>query len=164
MVIEEQWKVVPEFPDYEVSNMGRVRRIEKHLMRPDTPRGYRRVRLCRHGVQRRFMVHALVARAFIGTIPNGYQHNHKDGNRANNCVDNLEFVTPLENNLHALRELNKRLPAGSKHWNHDLIEEEVIEIRRLRSEGCPLAQLAAQYDVSVPTISMIANRRTWRHI
>ena len=75
-----------------------------------------------NGVKRR-TVHSLVAEVWIGERPDGYECNHKDGNKLNNNVDNLEWVTRSENGLHAYRTglskpnltmLGKKMPQGTK--------------------------------------------------
>lgn len=59
--------------------------------------GYRRVNLCKNGKKKQYLVHRLVVAAFIGKIPKGMQINHKDENRANNHLNNLEICTPAYN-------------------------------------------------------------------
>ena len=112
---------------YEVSNMGNVRSIErmvnnrlntglrkspqKVLRQGKSKAGYYLVSFCVDGVKSNQSVHRLVARAFIANELNKPQVNHKDGNKLNNHVDNLEWVTVSENGLHAYRTL------GISAWN-----------------------------------------------
>ena len=112
----EQWKPVPGYEGiYEVSNLGRVRslgriksngrrvsggmkRINQH---PQT--GYMFVNLCKDGEKRTNLIHRIVALAFLPN-PNNYPCiNHKDENRANNNVDNLEWCTYKHNNDYGTR-------------------------------------------------------------
>ena len=65
--------------------------------------GYLRVKLYKNAQPKMFMVHRLVAGAFIPNAQNKSQVNHKDGNKRNNAVSNLEWVTPSENEIHAYR-------------------------------------------------------------
>lgn len=88
--------------------MGRVRSLRVLRSRPICGTGYPAVTL--HGQSRRH-VHALVAAAFLGPRPMGMQVNHKDGNRANSLLDNLEYVTPSENARDALRRAERPLPS-----------------------------------------------------
>ena len=106
---------------YEVSNLGNVRSIErmvhhhrgglkkspsKVLKQGKSKSGYLIVSFCVDAVKSNHTVHRLVARAFIPNESNKPQVNHKDGNKHNNQLDNLEWVTVSENGLHAYRTLN----------------------------------------------------------
>jgi hypothetical protein len=66
------------------------------------------------------LVHRLVAQAFIGFIDRGFEVNHKDGDKTNNCVSNLEIVTRSENCTHAIRTGLSKAPTervyGDEHW------------------------------------------------
>lgn len=96
--IKEIWKPVAGFENYEVSNLGRIKSLnynrtgKEKIMKPMKERnGYLRVELCRNGKIKNFLVHRLIATAFIKN-PEGFEQvNHKDENKINNCVDNLEF-------------------------------------------------------------------------
>lgn len=93
----EQWKTIIDYPDYEVSNLGRVRSFkfgkEKILSSRIDKDGYLIANLWKNGEQKTCKVHRLVAQAFLPN-PNNYpQVNHKDENKQNNCVDNLEWCT-----------------------------------------------------------------------
>lgn len=93
----EIWKNIKEYEDYQVSNLGRVKSLKfgkEIIMSQITDRkGYLCVKLCKNGKHKKFSVHRLVAEAFIPN-PNNYpQVNHKDENKQNNCVENLEYCT-----------------------------------------------------------------------
>lgn len=101
----EIWRKVILFPDYEVSNFGRVRsfrRPGKCVYLKNKKFNYWRINLTDGHWLKSVSVHDLVARAFLGPKPTGYIVNHKDFNRANNCISNLEYVTPKENMYHAI--------------------------------------------------------------
>lgn len=105
--MEEIWKDIPEYLGiYQVSNYGSIRKIgrcKKPKMMTPKPnqKGYLRVCFAIGGKLRFYRVHRLVAQAFIPNPNNKTQINHKDGNKLNNCVDNLEWVTNQENCEHA---------------------------------------------------------------
>ena len=118
--MEEIWKAVEGYEGiYEVSNLGRVRSLDRDIYQVgrwgkvmkvrqpgkvlalQTNGGYKRVALWRDGGKGKWhFVHRLVASAFIPN-PDGKQYvNHKDENRANNVPSNLEWCTMAENNLY----------------------------------------------------------------
>ena len=104
--MNEQWRPVAGFDNrYEVSDRGRVRRVETgRVMRPANLQGYRRVELSPPPTK--VLVHRLVAMAFLGDPTVGKEQiNHKNGERADNRVLNLEWCNQSENLLHARREL-----------------------------------------------------------
>jgi hypothetical protein len=82
----------------------------KYLRTNVTPKGYLRIQLAKNGTQKNFMVHRLVASAFLDNPDQLPEVNHRDGNKKNNHVANLEWVTGSDNQLHAyetgLREPN----------------------------------------------------------
>ena len=102
----EYWKDAVGFEGrYEISSLGRVRNKEtKHILKTQGKHGYRRINLTDgSGKSKNCSVHRMVAMAFIDNPENKPQVNHIDGDHANNCVDNLEWVTAEENFLHAVK-------------------------------------------------------------
>lgn len=97
---EEIWKNT-EYDGYMVSNKGRVRSKNKILSENDNGRGYLTVQMSIKNHPFRRYIHRLVANAFVDNPHNYPQINHKDGNKRNNNVDNLEWVTPEMNSRHA---------------------------------------------------------------
>lgn len=96
------WRQVLGFPHYEVSDDGQVRRVGSSM--PLRPRkhggGYQMVALSEDGVTTYHTIHRLVASAFIGIST--LEVNHKDGDKQNNAVSNLEWVTRSQNQRHAI--------------------------------------------------------------
>jgi hypothetical protein len=127
---------------YEVSNLGNVRSVERMVnnrlntgLRKSPQRllkagksksGYLIVSFCVDGEKSNHTVHRLVARAFISNESNKPQVNHKDGNKHNNHVENLEWVTVSENGLHAYRVL------GIKAWNKGLKLKATVDAQAAR--------------------------------
>ena len=101
-----EWKKIDGFPRYSVSDAGLVRNdVTGLVLKPDVTKGYLRVTLRNSSCSKRFMVHRLVAQAFIPNPDRKPEVNHKDGNKAN-CADwNLEWATRSENELHATHVL-----------------------------------------------------------
>ena len=111
---------------YEVSNFGRVSNYRKILKTYVINSGYLALKFTVQGKVTPLLVHRLVAEAFIPNPDNKPHVNHKDGNKQNNCVWNLEWVTVSENILHARQiglnpynnpTLGKKLGKGSKYRN-----------------------------------------------
>ena len=98
----EEWKTIENYENYQVSNFGRIKSLERidnnnhlvkeRILKQSTNKyGYQQVHLCRDGKQKMLYVHRLVAMAFIDNPNNYEQVNHKDENKCNNHVDNLEW-------------------------------------------------------------------------
>lgn len=101
---KESWKIIDDFPEYEVSSLGNIRRVGVSTnMKFYVQKGYYKVELYRDGKGYKQRVHRLVAKAFVPNPENKPQVNHIDFNRKNNSVGNLEWVTNLENATHAVR-------------------------------------------------------------
>lgn len=158
----EQWKEVADYEGlYRVSNLGNIIRSKKYLNSKDTPlrpsvvSHYHRVTLCKNGVKRGFLVHRVVAQAFIG-IPDGFVVNHKNGNKTDNRVENLEVVTPTENERHKWDVLGTGAKSSSK-----ITQSDADEIRRLRKSGMTLKSIARIYGVAFTNIHHIVTNKTW---
>jgi len=104
--------------------------------------------------------HILVATAFILNPENKPDVNHKDGNKKNNHVDNLEWCTPKENQIHSAQ--NGLTAIGEKNGNHKLTEQNIIEIRsfgKLKRGDAPI--LAKIYNVDKSTIHNVSKNKQW---
>lgn len=105
----ERWTVIKGYEGlYEISNGGKIRNRHGRLLKTELSKhGYERIQLCKNGTKKIFSVHRLVAMHFL--LPDNARNevNHKDGNKLNNCVKNLEYVNRSENMKHAFYELNK---------------------------------------------------------
>lgn len=180
--IKEIWKSVsvPRYENlYEVSNLGRVRRSASgprtrigNILKPGiTQNGYPKVVLSRppEGKKRRRItttqsVHALVALAFLGSRPEGFYIDHKDGDKTNCRADNLEYVTDMENYRRALTlGLVKDRKGNQLSWAK-LKGEDIPAIRQALRNGESQKSIAARYGVHRTTIGWIARNKTWRHI
>ena len=104
----EIFKPIEGYSDYEVSTWGRVfsRRTGDFLVPQYNKKGYLRVDLRNENGRKHFKIHRLVAKAFIPNPDGKPQVNHIDGNKSNNSVTNLEWVTNKENHAKA-RELRE---------------------------------------------------------
>lgn len=173
----QEWRPVFGLEDlYEVSEYGYVRRRKPgknrkagHVLSLNRDKyGYLRVGMWH--TEKQVMVTAavqrLVMRAFVGERPEGQEVNHKDGNKANNHVSNLEYVTHRENVVHSFKYLGRErtIPRGEKVGSAKLTDEKVIEIRARAAKGETRRALAEAYGVSHVAITAIVNRKTWTHI
>lgn len=112
-----------------------------------------------------YLIHRLVWEAFRGKIPEHLLINHKNGNKNDNRLSNLELMTNLENMRHAVTNGLLRPARGERQGSAKLVEKQVLEIRRLYATGTvTLLSLAEKYGVDFTNISMIVRRRTWRHV
>ena len=116
--MKEMWKDIPSYEGlYFVSNTGKVKSARREtILKPfSTPLGYKRVTLYADGVKKHYLVHQLVAKAFIPN-PHGYPFiNHKDENPSNNAVDNLEWCTQRYNLKYGHRNSKLRATLGTQH-------------------------------------------------
>lgn len=158
----EQWKVVPGWLNYSVSDLGKVHGPRK-ILKPEMVKGYPRVNFYRAGRWTHFQAHQLVMLAFVGPPPEGHHVHHKNKDRADNRLENLEYVKQSEHlaRYHSGSHLN----VGSKHAMHKLVEADIIAIRKQHAElGSTATSIAKAYGMCVGSISLILNRRTWTHV
>ncbi len=109
--MEEIWRDIQGYEGlYQVSNFGRVKSLKTNriLKGSQINSGYLEVVLCKNKIHKHLLVHRLVAQAFIENSNNKKEVNHIDGDKQNNNVINLEWVTRSENELHSYQSLGKK--------------------------------------------------------
>jgi HNH endonuclease/NUMOD4 motif len=162
---DEVWVSVADYPNYEVSSLGRVwsRTLRRRLLRPTVNRhGYLHCTLSRNNETATFRIHRLVALAFLGKPPSQQHHiNHKNGIKTDNRASNLEWATPLENTQHAIRT-GLRAFDGEGNPFAKLTASSVREIRLL--SNIPGTELAKRYGVCRDTIGKIRSGRLWKNV
>ena len=161
----EVWREIEGFEGYLVSNKGRVkslkRKTPKILSQFIDSRGYFQVDLNRGNK----LVHRLVAKAFIHNSEEKEQVNHIDGDKLNNDVGNLEWMTNQENQIHAIALGLKVNPKGEDAHNAKLIDEDVLEIYNLaHNTRLTQAEIANRYGVSCHAVSKIKTGKNWSHL
>lgn len=160
---EEIWKPVVGFEShYAVSSSGRVKRVkpgckftEERIVTQRLHNGYNRVNFSVSNCRTYHPTHRVVAYAFLGPRPEGYQINHIDGDRLNNAASNLEYVTPVENCHHAI--LTGLMKRTDRFYKSDL--SKVREIRSRHTEF--LKKLAGEYELSVRAVRRMVSGETW---
>ena len=156
----EQWKKIPNYNGF-VSNLGRVKKANGKLRKLNNHKlGYKLIALQENGKTKTHLVHRLVAEMFIDNPNNKTEVNHKDGNKSNNNVNNLEWATRSENIKHALRTgLIVRKKRDEVSFSK-LTTKQIKEIKRLHkpySKEFGTRVLAKQYGVSEMYLSTIIN-------
>lgn len=199
--MKEMWKDIKGYEGlYQVSNCGRIKRIRFINNIANKPQnklvgmnkidnlGYRTICLCKNGKTKYKRVHRIVAEAFIPNPQNLPCVNHKDGNKKNNNVENLEWCTHSYNTKHAMKnglfdmekfrkatrqnvkiaQKNSSIPKGLKGEDSPsavLKEKDVLEIRRAYSnKEMSSKQLSEKYGVHISTIQRILSRKTWAYL
>ena len=191
---EEIWKDVVGLEGiYQVSSEGRiksvsrnvqyynpladrecVRHLREKIMKPQlSKRGYYLV--CSpvpsdNGVRTSLSIHRIVAKAFLDNPDNKPTVNHKNGNKLDNRLQNLEWATFSENLQHAYDTglaksvISKFTRRGEDHHKVKLSNSDIVEIKKLRAKGLKLKEIASLYSVSFSLISQICLGDIWKHL
>jgi hypothetical protein len=114
VIEDDNHKVIQNWPNYLISKDGRVysKRLGKYLEQKTLPSGYNSVKLCKDTVMKDYYIHVLVAEQFLepsNIIRTLLIVNHKDGNKSNNKLSNLEWMTEKENMNHYQKELKRKI-------------------------------------------------------
>lgn len=184
----ELWLPIAEAPNYDVSNLGQVRSYlrqirgkghrdgfistkvsEPRLMvinynkdkRPDK-RGYGVVCLQSLVGEKNFIVHLLVAKAFLDNPNNDTQINHKNAVKSDNRLPNLEWSDHDRNHEHMT--VNGLRQSGEKHWNAHLTETTVKAIRAEYADGVRQIDIARNHALTRFKIWQIVHRKTWKSV
>ena len=178
--MKEIWKDVAGYEGlYKVSSIGRVRSLDRIikgkrtipfkgrlLLSAISGGGYPWIMLCNKGEEKYKTIHRLVSIAFILNPKNKPCVNHIDGDKTNNHIFNLEWVTHKENVQHAykigLRD-SQHLIGENSRQSH-LTKQDVLDIREKYSNGTKQYVLAREYGVTSTAILKIRKRVNWSHI
>lgn len=174
----EEWRPIVGYEGlYEVSNFGRVKRKEKRVysevrncyinkkeqLCPQFTDKYKYVNLVVYGLKtKRALLHRIIANAFIPNPYNKSEVNHIDGNKLNNSIDNLEWVTRSENTIHAYR--NNLIPSGENHPKSKLTNLQVIDIYKRIKNGETCKKISKEFNLTEYTIRDIKFKRRWINI
>lgn len=167
----EEWKEIDGWAGkYLISNFGRMKSLGgKYSTKcPDgyitegsiDVLGYRCITMRSPGRREQKRVHSLVASAFLEKPSPLHCVNHKDGNKLNNHVDNLEWITKKENCLHAVR-IGLHNLKGEHHPMAKLTEKDVLRMRKLRLDGQSYERLGKRFGVSRRQAADVVNGKNW---
>lgn len=168
-----EWRTVPGFDAYEVSESGQVRRRVTHRRlprgRPLKARrnrfGYFVVTLYRQGERHEVFLHRIVVWAFVGPQPSpAHEVAHGDGNKGNNHYGNLRWATKSEN-CRQKRE-HGAIPdiRGERHPGAKLTNEIVLELRRRRQQGAYFREISEEFGIPKLTVYDAVTGKTWSHL
>jgi hypothetical protein len=182
---EEIWKKAKveykkrliRFEDYEISNLGRIKRISndrnwsnqtfvgKILNGGTHILGYRRVTLHTSDLKQYIVfIHRILAYSFLEVPNKSCEINHKDGRKWYNILSNIEFCSRSYNMRHSFQYGLSIPKIGSKNGNSILSEKIVTEIKLFRKKGISGNKLSKKFNINLSTIKNIISGRQWRHI
>lgn len=189
METQARWRPVLGYEGvYEVSDRGRVRRCDgyhgskRHLKPAPNRSGYLNVNLSRYCKGRTFFVHRLVCEAFLGVRPDGMTINHKNGQKTDNRLENLEYMTHANNMRHAMVVINSMLPTrargkdngsiakperlvrGSDVATAKLNAKVVRQIRAMLAGGMKQRDIASAVGISQTQIWRVKAGLSWAHV
>ena len=132
IMINETWKVIIDFENYEISNLGRLRKGVKIIKPIICTNGYLEYCLWKKGKRHIVLAHRLVGLYFLDNPNNLPEINHKDENKTNNCVSNLEWCTSKYNSNYGsrnkkCREVNRRNFKSVSKYTTDNVLVDVFE-------------------------------------
>lgn len=175
----EIWKDVKGYNGiYQVSNLGRVkskthyckgrrgsgRQNGRVLKQQKCHKGYLKVSLSLNKTRFSTGSHRLVALSFIDNPLNKPQVNHINGIKTDNKVENLEWCTNQENQIHAVKNKLVNYNYAEKHHNSKLSNKDVLKARCLFKKGSTNKRLAEDYNVSQTAMSNILRNKTYKNI
>jgi hypothetical protein len=140
----ENWTPINNYPNYAVSKDGQIKSIRfDRILKPSfNDSGYGYVNLSNNGLHKSTAIHKIVIEHFKGSQPvENYVVDHKDGNKKNNHIDNLEWVSIKENTLRAYGNQDKK-----------------IKILELREQGYTLQQIANEVGMSLYTVQQTCKK------
>lgn len=161
-----KWKEIEQYEGkYLISDTGLVKSLLKNkeiiLLSSLNTFGYPKVGLFKDGKYKTIPIHRLVAQYFIPNPNNLKTVNHKDGNKLNNNVENLEWMSQKDNTIHSWKKGLSKPQNGETNGKSKFTNNQILEIRK---DNRKLADIAKDYNTTAPTISCIKNFKTWKHL
>lgn len=173
--MKEIWKDVVGYEGlYKASNLGRVKSLPKKILqfytkekilcnkvnRKNIKKHYYYVGLLKNGIRKNLMIHRLVAQSFIKNKFNCKTVNHKDGDKLNNNVSNLEWMSLSDNHKHAF-SIGLRDNHGNNHPGRKLFEK---DIKYIRGSSLSNQKLGEMFNVTRQCVLRVKKKLTWKNI
>lgn len=167
----EIWKDIEGFEGiYKINTFGEVysfiynKKLKPYDSKSRFHKGYLKVRLYKNGKHYECTIHRLVACMFIENPENKPDVNHKDGNKLNNYVENLEWCTKSENIIHAFKTNLKDFSNG-KAPSCKLNIEQVKEIKNMyKTNSFSQSHIAKSFNISPQLVNMIIKNKIWINV
>ena len=154
--------VINGWNNYTINKDGVVKNaITGRIKKPSLANGYYHTVFSYNGLIFRPLIHRLIAQAFIPNPLNLPYVNHKDGNKLNNSIDNLEWVTAKENDQHA--SINGLKAFGERHGMSKLSNCDVVNIKKRLNSGESASDISCDYGVSKRMVYYI-NKGDYRRV
>lgn len=154
------------YPNYTISQHGNIKNVARDCFINPTIRDneYVRVILSRDGVVKTFLLHRLVAQHFIPNPLNLPEVNHKDGDKQNNHVSNLEWCTHSYNIKHFSAQFQREVALSAEryarnYYPHKLSYVDIFEINSLFESGYSLKEISDFFEVSEHLVFAIVNKK-----
>jgi hypothetical protein len=166
-----EWRTIDEFPEYQISEHGKMRRVSGGRYRAAILNGsvdihgyvgftFNRKHLPKAEKRK---IHRLVALAFLGAQPSAaHEVAHIDGDKTNNHYTNLRWCTHIENEKDKIN--HGTLKAGETNHLSKLTSSDILLIRSEFANGVAIRQLADKMGVTFQNIWYIVHRQTWKHV
>lgn len=169
IIENEIWKQIPDHNGYYASNFGRIKSyrsnggkivsISRILKEIKTEKGYRRVAIRKNKKPRIWFTHRLIALAFIGR--SDLEINHKNCIKSDNRIENLEYVTRSQNEIHAYKN-NLKSKKGENHHQNKITEEQARKIKY--EEFSKHKEIAVKYGISSSQVCHIKKGKSWSYL
>jgi len=174
MANKEVWKPVVGYEGlYSVSNFGNIRSegvlrgtVSGKLLKPQKwGRGYLYISLYKNQKPTTKKIHRLVLESFVGKRKKGIVSNHKNGNKQDNRLCNLEYCTVSQNGKHAFDTGLRISQKGEECGRAKLNEKDVIKIRKLYKTGKYMKKdIAEMFNITPTNVYSIVNKKSWKHV